>query len=123
MTLTGEIETVPPTVAAAVYRLAQESITNARRHAKHATRVTVSVDVNAERVRLEVIDDGDTVGSPAAQAGPEGITFDPITEYAYVTLHGTNQVVAIDLRTRKTMGFGSVGAGPDGIGYSPLVRR
>ena len=63
------------------------------------------------------------VGSPAAQAGPEGIAFDPITEYAYVTLHGTNQVVAIDLRTRKVMGFGSVGAGPDGIGFSPQVRR
>lgn len=63
------------------------------------------------------------VGSPAAQAGPEGITFDPIAEYAYVTLHGTNQVVAIDLRTRKVMGFGSVGAGPDGIGFSPQVRR
>jgi YVTN family beta-propeller protein len=63
------------------------------------------------------------VGSPAGQAGPEGITFDPITEYAYVTLHGTNQVVAIDLRTRKAMGFGSVGAGPDGIAYSPLVRH
>lgn len=63
------------------------------------------------------------VGSPAAQAGPEGITFDPIAEYAYVTLHGTNQVVAIDLRTRKVMGFGSVGTGPDGIGFSPQVRR
>jgi YVTN family beta-propeller protein len=63
------------------------------------------------------------VGSPANQAGPEGITFDPITEYAYVTLHGTNQVVAIDLRTRKAMGFGSVGAGPDGIAFSPYVRR
>jgi YVTN family beta-propeller protein len=63
------------------------------------------------------------VGSPAAQAGPEGITFDPIADYAYVTLHGTNQVVAIDLRTRKVMGFGSVGTGPDGIGFSPQVRR
>ena len=63
------------------------------------------------------------VGSPAAQAGPEGITFDPIADYAYVTLHGTNQVVAVDLRTRKVMGFGSVGAGPDGIGFSPYVRR
>lgn len=62
------------------------------------------------------------VGSPAANAAPEGITFDPITEYAYVTLHGTNQVMAIDLRTRKVTGFGSVGAGPDGIGFSPLVR-
>jgi len=63
------------------------------------------------------------IGSPAAQAGPEGITFDPIADYAYVTLHGTNQVVAIDLRTRKVMGFGAVGAGPDGIGFSPQVRR
>jgi YVTN family beta-propeller protein len=63
------------------------------------------------------------VGSPAASAAPEGITFDPIADYAYVTLHGTNQVVAIDLRTRKVNGFGSVGAGPDGIGFSPHVRR
>ena len=63
------------------------------------------------------------VGSPAAKAAPEGITFDPIADYAYVTLHGTNQVVAVDLRTRKVTGFGSVGAGPDGIGFSPLVRR
>jgi YVTN family beta-propeller protein len=63
------------------------------------------------------------VGSPAAQSAPQGITFDPIADYAYVTLHGTNQVVAVDLRSRKVMGFGGVGAGPDGIGYSPHVRR
>jgi DNA-binding beta-propeller fold protein YncE len=63
------------------------------------------------------------VGNPAATAGPEGITFDPITDYAYVTLHGTNQVLALDLRTRKVTGFGSVGAGPDGIGFSPQIRR
>jgi len=63
------------------------------------------------------------VGSPAAQSAPQGITFDPIADYAYVTLHGTNQVVAVDLRSRKVMGFGGVGAGPDGIGFSPYVRR
>jgi len=63
------------------------------------------------------------VGSPAAQTRPQGITFDPIADYAYVTLHGTNQVVAVDLRSRKVMGFGGVGAGPDGIGFSPHVRR
>ncbi|PYP81548.1 MAG: hypothetical protein DMD35_00830 [Gemmatimonadetes bacterium] len=63
------------------------------------------------------------IGTPAAQAGPEGITFDPIADYAYVTLHGTNQVVAIDLQSRKVMAFGSVGTGPDGIGFSPYVRR
>ena len=63
------------------------------------------------------------IGSPAAKAGPEGIAFDPIADFAYVTLHGTNQVAAIDLRTRKVAGFGSVGTGPDGIAYSPFLRR
>jgi len=58
-----------------------------------------------------------------AGAGPEGVTFDPIAEFAYVTLHGTNQVVAVDLRTQKVVGFGGVGAGPDGIAFSSMVRR
>jgi DNA-binding beta-propeller fold protein YncE len=54
-------------------------------------------------------------------AGPEGVTFDPIADFAYVTLNGTNQVVAVDLAQMRVAGFGSVGAGPDGIGYSGLV--
>ena len=59
-------------------------------------------------------------GSPgASKAGPEGIAFDPIADFAYVTLNGTNQVVAVDLRTRKVVGFGPVGAGPDGIASHP----
>jgi YVTN family beta-propeller protein len=65
------------------------------------------------------------IGKPGTgtSAGPEGITFDPIADMAYVTLHATNQVVAIDLGTRKVVGFGAVGSGPDGIAFSPLVRR
>jgi YVTN family beta-propeller protein len=59
----------------------------------------------------------------ATGARPEGITFDPISEFAYVTLHGTNQVVAVDVGKRKVAGFGAVGAGPDGIAFSPLVKR
>jgi DNA-binding beta-propeller fold protein YncE len=58
-----------------------------------------------------------------AGAGPEGVTFDPIADIAYITLHGSNQVIAIDLVTYKTVGVGTVGAGPDGIAYSPLVRK
>lgn len=62
-------------------------------------------------------------GQPGQEgAGPEGVTFDPIADFAYVTMHGTNQVVAVDLALLKVVGFGSVGAGPDGIAYSPLVR-
>jgi YVTN family beta-propeller protein len=64
-----------------------------------------------------------TGGAPGSDgAGPEGVTFDPIANVAYVTLHGTNQVVAVDLRQRKVIGFGPVGAGPDGVAYSQYVR-
>ena len=65
-----------------------------------------------------------TGGTPGGEgAGPEGVTFDPISDFAYVTLHGTNQVVGVDLGQRKVSGVGSVGAGPDGIAYSGLVVR
>jgi YVTN family beta-propeller protein len=65
------------------------------------------------------------VGTPTngTSAAPEGITFDPITDLAYITLHATNQVVAVDLVAKKVVGFGSVGTGPDGIAFSPLIRR
>jgi DNA-binding beta-propeller fold protein YncE len=63
------------------------------------------------------------IGTPADKALPEGLAFDPIADFVYVTLHGTNQVAAIDLRTHKVAGFGVVGAGPDGIAYSPYLRR
>ncbi|MFC6420729.1 sensor histidine kinase [Ornithinimicrobium tianjinense] len=62
--LSGQLDGLTPAVDAALYRLAQESVTNARRHARHATRVTVRVVGEAERVRLTVVDDG--VPGPAA---------------------------------------------------------
>jgi YVTN family beta-propeller protein len=63
-------------------------------------------------------------GAPGESgAGPEGVAFDPIVDFAYVTLHGANQVVAVDLGARKIVGHGAVGAGPDGIAFSPLLHR
>ena len=56
-------------------------------------------------------------------SGPEGVTFDPIADIAYVTLNAANQVLAVDLNTFKVLGVGSVGAAPDGIAFSPLVRK
>ncbi|NUP56715.1 MAG: YncE family protein, partial [Gemmatimonadaceae bacterium] len=51
-------------------------------------------------------------GQPGQEgAGPEGVAFDPIADFAYVTLHGTNQVVAVDLNRLKVTAVGSVGAG------------
>ena len=56
--LSGELDDLSPAVGAALYRLTQESVTNARRHARYATRVTVRVVGSAARVRLTVDDDG-----------------------------------------------------------------
>ncbi|WP_412543341.1 sensor histidine kinase [Longispora sp. K20-0274] len=68
--LTGDVDGLPPSVGAAVYRLAQESVTNARRHARHATRIEVRVDADATSVRLRVSDDGDPApGRPHAARG------------------------------------------------------
>jgi len=66
--LDGELDDLSPAVGAAIYRLAQESITNARRHARHATRVTVAVTGDADQVRLTVDDDGST-GPNSVPAG------------------------------------------------------
>jgi len=57
--LTGDLDGLRPSVDAALYRLAQESITNALRHARHATRVRVRVRGDHDCVRLTVDDDGD----------------------------------------------------------------
>jgi signal transduction histidine kinase len=53
------VGSVGPAVDAAVFRIAQESITNAVRHARHATNVLVCVDSDGADVRVMVTDDGD----------------------------------------------------------------
>lgn len=62
--LDGDLDAVPPAVGAAVYRMVQEAVTNARRHARDATRVDVLVRADEAGVRLDVHDDG----APAASA-------------------------------------------------------
>ncbi|MFI6432719.1 sensor histidine kinase [Rhodococcus oryzae] len=62
VTLSGEFDDLSPAVGAAIYRLAQESITNARRHARHATQVTVAVTGDADQIRLTIDDDGSAAG-------------------------------------------------------------
>ena len=69
VTFSGQLDDLSPAVGAAIYRLAQESVTNARRHARHATRVTVALLGEPDGVRLTVDDDG-TPG--AASGNPTG---------------------------------------------------
>ncbi len=57
----GELEGLRPSVESAVYRIAQESITNAVRHARNVSRVEVRVEGGGDSVRLTVSDDGEAV--------------------------------------------------------------
>jgi signal transduction histidine kinase len=65
----GSLTRLPRPVDAALYRLAQESLTNAVRHARSATRVGIDVRREGDDVRLRVCDDGRTVPGPAPEPG------------------------------------------------------
>ena len=73
----GDRFDVPPTVGVSLYRVAQEALTNARRHA-HARRVTATVrfiqtDAGARSVEVEVLDDG-RGGAATHPSGGYGLT-------------------------------------------------
>jgi signal transduction histidine kinase len=82
-----------PVVAAAVFRIAQEGVTNALRHARHAARVVVTVgtdadtDADTDMVSVSVADDGDAV---AARRSSSGFGLAGMTERAAL-LGGTCQ--------------------------------
>lgn len=71
--LTGDVDAIPPTIAAAVYRIAQEGVTNARRHARNATGIQVRVGADEAGIRLDVRDDGDAAASAAPGYGITGM--------------------------------------------------
>lgn len=64
----GDLHDLSPSVDAAIYRIAQESITNATRHARDATCITVRVVGDDDSVRLTIHDDGAN-GSASGNAG------------------------------------------------------
>jgi signal transduction histidine kinase len=61
--LSGDLEDLSASVGAATYRIAEESVTNALRHARHATRIVVRVTGEQEYIRMTVRDDGDAVST------------------------------------------------------------
>ena len=65
----GDLDNVSPTVGAAVYRIAQESITNSVRHARGLTHIGVRVEGDEDCVRLTVHDDGGPVSSARSSPG------------------------------------------------------
>jgi len=88
--MAGDLDSVAPSVGAAAYRIAQESVTNAVRHARHATRVVVTVTGEPDCVRMTVCDDGDPV--PVA--------------------HGRDGYGVVGMTERASLLGGTVDAGP-----------
>ena len=72
----GDLTELPQALEAALYRVAQESVTNAQRHAQSATRVEVTVTGNATEVQLTVDDDG----APTTSPNPPGYGLIGMTE-------------------------------------------
>ncbi len=88
--LTGDLADLGPAMGPAIYRIAQESVTNAVRHARHATRIDVLVAADADVVRLTVRDDGSTAS----------------------TTRGTGGYGLVGMAERATLLGGSLEAGP-----------
>jgi signal transduction histidine kinase len=70
LTVTADTTSVPSGVDLAAYRIVQEALTNALRHA-HASRVAVTLDHDAEGLHILVTDDG--VGGSNARPGGHGL--------------------------------------------------
>ena len=99
--LTGDLDQLRPAVDTALFRLAQESVTNAIRHARNATRVAIRVTGGDKAVRLTVADDGDS-GS-AAWPGVDGSDYNA----GYNSGYGL-----IGMRERADLLGGTLQAGP-----------
>lgn len=96
VTVPPDLDAVPATVGSALFRAAQEAVTNARRHAVDATRVDVELTREAGTMTLRVHDDG----RPARGRAPR---------------RGTHYGLA-GMRERFALLGGQVSAGPDPAG-------
>lgn len=73
VTIADGLDEVRPSVDAACFRLVQEAVTNALRHARHASAVDVRVDGDDEHVRITVVDDGRGGGTSITSAPGFGL--------------------------------------------------
>lgn len=80
VTVAGDLAGLPAAIDAAVFRIAQGAVTNALRHARHASLVDVRVDGDGSTVSLVVRDDGEP--GPAEPVPEAGFGLTGMTERA-----------------------------------------
>ncbi|MEU6815983.1 sensor histidine kinase [Streptomyces sp. NPDC046860] len=100
VTVTGERRTLPVEASQAVRRVAQEAMTNVRKHAQGA-EVRVRLDYGDHQVTLDVRDKGGSPGELAASGGGYGL---------------------LGMRERAELLGGSLDAGPDEEGFAVTLK-
>ncbi|MFI5858871.1 sensor histidine kinase [Streptomyces parvulus] len=100
VTITGDRRTLPAEASQAVRRVAQEALTNARKHAPGA-RVRVRLDYGAHEVMLDVRDSGGPVGELTTSGGGYGL---------------------LGMRERAELLGGSLRAGPGEEGFVVTLK-
>jgi two-component system CheB/CheR fusion protein len=68
----GSIELADNFAATHLFRIAQEAITNALKHSR-ARRIEITLGEAADSIRLEILDDGRGIGTPAAAGSGMGL--------------------------------------------------
>jgi signal transduction histidine kinase len=69
----ANIDKVPLATSRALYRIAQEAVTNVRRHARNATTIRIKTEHDINGLRLTVHDDGRTTGHTREGFGLRGM--------------------------------------------------
>jgi signal transduction histidine kinase len=64
----GKVDNLPPSISASLYRIAQEAITNAAKHAQ-ASRVQLRLEAGQPDIVLSVEDDGESICDLRPKAG------------------------------------------------------
>jgi signal transduction histidine kinase len=100
VTVTGEHRPLPAEASQAVRRVAQEALTNVRKHARGA-KVTVWLDYGAREVMLNVRDSGGEPGELNGSGGGYGL---------------------LGIRERAELLGGSLDAGPDEKGFVVTLK-
>lgn len=100
VTVTGERRPLPAEVSQAVRRVAQEALTNVRKHAQGA-RVAVRLDYSEHEVTLNVRDSGGEAGELNGSGGGYGL---------------------LGMRERAELLGGSLDAGPDEEGFAVTLK-
>jgi YVTN family beta-propeller protein len=80
--------------------------------ATHAVRATIAVPAMAT-----------ADGVAETLSSPQGVTISRDGATAFVTLKSVARVAIVDIATARITGTLPVGAGSDGVGYSPIVVR